>query len=302
MRGPVSFSALLPRAALIHRSSQLPALVRPGPVGGGVVDLLLDEPRVTLREGAGGQDLSRFGERLDPHLVRAGSGAAHGDEETREARDAGYLLRTQVESRVAIQKPGPVLVLAGGRLLIGDHGYGAHDVPALDDVGEQLFRRHESRAEARAQLLHLALRPVIDQWLVGGVERVAELERQREQHPLPVALMRAHEQHRLALLELSARALEVHDAHAAADLLPGQARALDDLDQHLREAEIVAAHHRAQLRLVEVREGARQVAAHQALAVREDEIGRASCRERGYIAAAGGSRRMKCGTSARSAY
>jgi hypothetical protein len=53
-----------------------------------------------------------------------------------------------------------------------------------------------------------------------------------------------------------ARGPEVDDAHAAADLLRRQACALDDLDQHLREGVVVAADHRAQLRLVGVvREG-----------------------------------------------
>ena len=73
----------------------------------------------------------------------------------------------------------------------------------------------------RAQLLHLALRPAVHQRLVGGIQRIAELERQREQHPFPVALVRRHQQHRLPVRQQRARRLEIDDAHPAAHFAAG---------------------------------------------------------------------------------
>src|SRR5205823_12079645 len=84
-------------------------------------------------------------------------------------------LSTQVKGGVAVEKAGPVLVLAGGRFLVGDHRHDAHHIAALDDVRQQVLGRHQAAAETRSHFLHLALRPVVHQRLVGGIERIAEL-------------------------------------------------------------------------------------------------------------------------------
>ena len=231
------------------------------------MDLLFDESRIALCERARGSDYTACGELLELHFIVAGRCAAHGDEEHRETRHARDLLGTHVEGRVATEEMRPVLVLAGGRLLVSHHGHGAHHVATLEDVREQILGRHQAAAEAHADLFHLALRPLVHQRLVGCIDRVAELDRQREQHPLPVTLVSRYQQHRLTLREQCAWRLEIQDVHPPPQLLGRHPHGLDDLHQHLREAEVIGAHHRAQLRLVEGGEGLGEVLAYHVLAV-----------------------------------
>ena len=261
------------RAPAVERLLQLPALVRPGPVGRRVVDLRLHQARVALGDRAARRALARRGERGQRHLVVATTHALQPEEEHREVRDARDLLRAHVEGGVAVEEARPVLVLAGGRLLVGDHADRARDAAPLDDVGEQVLGGHQAAAEARAQRLHLALRPAVDQRLVGRVQRVAELRRKSEQQPLPVALVRGHQQHRLPFIEQRAHRREVGDAYAAGELLRRQAHGLHDLHQHLREAHVVGADDAPQCRLVEGGKGPGEVLAHHLDAVGKEAPG-----------------------------
>src|SRR5215468_6051115 len=127
------------RASLIDRALELPALVRPGPVGRCGMDLLLDEPCVALGELTGGSDLTALGERLERHFVMTARCAPHGDEEHRETCYPCDLLRTHVERGVATEEVCPILVLARGRLLVCHHGDGTHHIPPLEDIGQQLL-------------------------------------------------------------------------------------------------------------------------------------------------------------------
>src|SRR2546421_10612859 len=105
-------SGLGAAAVLVERALELPALVRPGPVAGRGADLLLHPARVTLGQRPRGQGLCGAGERFEVHFVVAARGAAHGDEEHRKARHTSDFLRPQVKGGVAVEKTGPVLVLA----------------------------------------------------------------------------------------------------------------------------------------------------------------------------------------------
>ena len=77
---------------------------------------------------------------------------------------------------------------------------------------QQLLGGDHAAAETRAQFLHLALGPGIDQRLVGGIERISQLEGETEEHPLPVTLVRRDEQHRLPLRQVGLHLVEVEDA------------------------------------------------------------------------------------------
>ncbi len=88
-----------------------------------------------------------------------------------------------------------MLPLAGRGLLIGHHRYRTHDIPSLEDVRQQVFGGDHPAAEAGAHLLHLAFRPAVHERFVRGIEGKTELQRQAQQHPFPVALVRSHQQH-----------------------------------------------------------------------------------------------------------
>ena len=86
-------------------------------------------------------------------------------------------------------------------------------------------------------------RPAVHQRLVGRIQRVAQLQGQRQQHPLPVALVRGDQQHRLCRRRARARTgSRFTITHPAAQFLAASGRGLDDFHQHLREAAVVVAH------------------------------------------------------------
>ena len=166
-----------------------------------------------------------------------------------------------------------MLVFALGRLLIGDHADGAHNLAALQYIGKERVRGHEPTAEAAPQREHFALRPGIDEWFVGGIERKAQLVRERKLEPLPIALMGRDDDDRRAFAERLTHELNIGDRDVRGEFLGAHAHGLHDLDQHLREARVIAAHERAQPRLVKLGESDAEILAHHVLAIGKHPVG-----------------------------
>ena len=125
------------------------------------------------------------------------------------------------------------------------------------------------RAEAAAQLEHFALRPAVDQRLVGGVDRHAELRREPEQHPLPVALVRGHEQHRLAARHLVADQLGFNELHAPLELGRREPQRMHHFDEHVGEAAVVVADHALARGVIPLRERGLEIGHHHVAAIRK---------------------------------
>src|SRR6187455_1023217 len=106
----------------VKRLLQLPALVRPRPVGRCGADLFFHHARITGGEFSARQLLAGRGDAREIHLVMATRGAPEVREKRRATRGARDFLRADEKRGIAVQEFYPMLALRRLRFLVGEDG------------------------------------------------------------------------------------------------------------------------------------------------------------------------------------
>ena len=127
----------------------------------------------------------------------------------------------------------------------------------------------------RTEFAHLRLRPAVQQWLVSGVHRHAEL-RQAEQQPLPVALVSGQHDDGFVAREFLAHAFRILERDPARELRAREAQRMHDFDEHVGETTVVVTNDPFTRGRVPLRERLGEIALHDVAAVRDH----APCEER----------------------